>query len=70
MVIEYLEVLAVTTGGDREAANLVRGDFTGQFDCIGEKVGGIGLGAHAGLGGQEGMVRLKVWMNVCFAGLV
>ena len=34
MVVEYLEVLAAGTGGDREAASLVSGDFTCQFNCL------------------------------------
>ena len=34
MVVEDDEVLASATGGDREKASLVRGDFTSQFDCL------------------------------------
>ena len=34
MVVEDHEVLDATTGGDGEAAILVRGDFSSQFDCL------------------------------------
>ena len=33
MFVEYHEVFVAATGGDVEAASLVRGDFTSQFDC-------------------------------------
>ena len=34
MVVEYHEVLATVTRGDRELTSLVHGDFTSQFDCL------------------------------------
>ena len=34
MVVEDHVVLDAATGGDGEAASLVRGDFSSQFDCL------------------------------------
>ena len=47
----------------------------GQIYCqvsstVSQTLDGIGLGAHAGLRGQEGQWRLNVWSIVCSAGLV
>ena len=44
MVAEYHEVLAAVTGGDGEAASLVRGDFTSQFDCLDKNLVGSDWG--------------------------
>ena len=44
MVVEYQEVLAAATGGYREAASLVRGDFTSKFDCLDKNLVGSDWG--------------------------
>ena len=44
VVIEDHEVLAAATGGDEEAASLVRGDFTSQFDCLDQNLVGSDWG--------------------------
>ena len=44
MVVEGHEVLAAATGGDGEAASLVRGNFAGQFDCLDKHLMGLGWG--------------------------
>ena len=44
MVVDYHEVLVATTGGDGEAASLVRGDFTSQFDCLDKNLVGSDWG--------------------------
>ena len=44
MVVEYHEVLAAANGGDGEAASLVRGDFTIQFDCLNKNLVGLDWG--------------------------
>ena len=44
MVIEYHEVLAAATGGDGEAASLVRVDFASQFNCLDKHLIRLGWG--------------------------
>ena len=44
MVVEDHEVLADATGGDGEAASLVRGDFASQFGCTNKHLMGSGWG--------------------------
>ena len=45
MVVEYHKVLAAATGGDGEAASLVRGDSTSQFKCLEKNL----VGSHWGI---------------------
>ena len=40
MVVEYHKLLAAVNGCDVEAAILVHGDFTSQFDCFNKKMVG------------------------------
>ena len=40
MVVEYHEVLAAATGCDGEAASLVCGDFTSQFEYLNKNLVG------------------------------
>ena len=44
MVVEYYEVLDVATGGDGEAASLLRGDFASQFNCLEKNLVGSAWG--------------------------
>ena len=44
MFVEDHEVLASTTGGDRETASLVCEDFTSQFDCLDKNLVGSDWG--------------------------
>ena len=44
MVVEDHEILAAVTGGDRESASLVCGDFTSYLDCIDKHLMGSGWG--------------------------
>ena len=41
MVVDYHKVLAAATGGDGEAASLVRGYFTSKFDCLDKNLVGL-----------------------------
>ena len=45
MVIEYHEVLAAATGGDKEMASLAGGYFAGQFNCLNKHLMGLGWGS-------------------------
>ena len=44
MVLYDHEVLAAATEGDGEAASLVSGDFTSQFNCLDKNLMGLDWG--------------------------
>ena len=54
MVVEDHEVLAAATGGDGEAASLIRGDFASQFDPLDKKMMGLGWGRMLAWEGKRG----------------
>ena len=44
MILEYHEALAAATGGDGEAASLVRVEFTSKFNCLEKNLVGSAWG--------------------------
>ena len=44
MIVEYHGLLAAATGGDGEAASLLREDFTSNFNCLNKNLVGSAWG--------------------------